>query len=97
MPTAKPQPPALHVVVSEQDEIARQLKALGVDVRESIEDRVFGELVKGWKELGKAPRLVDVAGKLGIAGTTLDGALKRLHSAGRVFRLRRGEWVPKVV
>lgn len=97
MPQPKPRPPALHVVVSEADEIARQLAALGVVRNPSLEDRVYDALVAGWRSLGKAPKLSDIAVQIGSPATSVNGALRRLQAKGRVLWSKRGEWVPKVV
>lgn len=95
---ARPTPPELHVVVSEADEIARQLAALGVTTSPSVDDRVFESLVVLWKENGKSPILRDIAARAGVAAPrTVCDALYRLLDAGRVYHASRGTWIPKVV
>lgn len=81
-----------------QAEIDKQLAALGVVRDRPLEDAVFDALVAGWRDGGgKPPSLAIIARDLGARPNTLNGALTRLHRAGRVLQTgRRGEWVPVV-
>ena len=80
-------------------EIERNLKALGADATcvTPIDDRLFEHLVEGWRRDKVMPATYKLATEWKVSHNSISEALRRLVGCGRVFRVRRGVYVPKVV
>lgn len=84
------------VRISSQDIVAENLRAMGIDEThgEDVVERAITDLVT---EMKTPCTFADIVDRTGLIPSTAGGRVQRLLLEGKVLRVKRGYYIPRVV